>query len=91
MSNAEIAAELHLSPTRFSHLFKAEMEISPQRYCHQVRMYKAIQMLQEGHDIKTTAENCGYADRYHFSKEFKRYHNTTPGKWLRIHLKNVKN
>lgn len=86
VSNAEIAAELHLSQTRFNHLFKDEMSISPQRYCHQVRMYKAIQLLQEGCDIKTTAEICGYADRYHFSKEFKHYHNTTPGKWRKIHL-----
>ena len=87
ISNPEIAADLHLSPTRLSHLFKAEMGISPQRYCHQVRMYKAIQLLQEGNDIKNTAESCGYADRYHFSKEFKRYHNTTPGKWLKMHIK----
>ena len=87
VSNPEIAADLHLSPTRFSHLFKAEMGIPPQRYCHQVRMYKAIQLLLEGKDIKNTAEICGYADRYHFSKEFKRYHNTTPGKWLKTHIK----
>ncbi|MBQ9787577.1 MAG: helix-turn-helix transcriptional regulator [Lentisphaeria bacterium] len=86
VSNADIAAYLHLSQTRFSHLFKAEMDISPQRFCHQVRMYKAIQMLQEGCDIKTTAASCGYADRYHFSKEFKHYHNITPGKWLKMHL-----
>lgn len=86
VSNAEIAVELHLSQTRFNHLFKDKMDISPQRYCHQVRMCKAIQLLQKGQDIKTTAEICGYADRYHFSKEFKRYHNTTPGKWCKIHL-----
>ena len=91
VSNAEIAAELHLSPNRFCHLFKDEMDIAPQRYCHRVRMCKAIQLLQEGHDIKSTAESCGYADRYHFSKEFKRYHNITPGKWVKIHIKNVKN
>lgn len=90
VSNAEIAAELHLSPTRFSHLFKDEMDISPQRYCHQVRMCKAIQLLQEGNDIKSTAESCGYADRYHFSKEFKRFHDTTPGKWQKLHLKGGK-
>ena len=91
VSNAEIAAELHLSPNRFCHLFKDEMDIAPQRYCHRVRMCKAVQLLQEGNDIKSTAESCGYADRYHFSKEFKRYHNMTPGKWVKIHIKNVKN
>ncbi|MBE6364391.1 MAG: AraC family transcriptional regulator [Lentisphaerae bacterium] len=87
--NSDIAAELHLSPTRFNHLFKAEMGISPQRYCRQVRMYKAISLLQEGVDIKTAAGLCGFADRYHFSKEFKTYHNITPGKWLKTHQRVV--
>ena len=87
--NNDIAAELHLSPTRFNHLFKAEMGISPQRYCRQVRRYKAISLLQEGVDIKTAAGLCGFADRYHFSKEFKTYHNITPGKWLKTHQRVV--
>ena len=81
--NGEISAELHLSKTRLSHLFKSEMGISPQKYCIQVRMYRALQLLREGSDIKTVAEACGFADRYHFSKEFKKHHGMPPGKWLK--------
>ena len=87
VSNAEIAAEVHLSPIRFSHLFKEEMAISPQRYCRQIRMYQAMQLLRDGMDIKSAAEACGFADRYHFSKEFKKHHNSPPGKWQKTYRK----
>lgn len=81
VSNEEIAAELHLSPTRISHLFKTEVGISPQRYCLQVKMYKAGHLLRTGLSIDAVAVECGFADRFHFSKEFKRHYQMPPGKW----------
>jgi AraC-like DNA-binding protein len=85
--NEMIAAHLHLSLTRLLHLFKAEIGVPPQKYCTQIKMFRAEQMLLAGDSIQSVADACGFADRYHFSKEFKRRHQLPPGKWQRNHLK----
>ena len=86
VTNEQIAAHLHLSRTRLLHLFKESVGISPQKYCAQIKMLFAEQLLKAGKSIQTVADACGYADRYHFSKDFKRFHQVPPGKWQREYL-----
>ena len=48
------------------------------------RMEKASRMLlYEDLSIKETADKLGYADRYHFSKVFKKYFGTSPALFRR--------
>lgn len=87
ISNTQIAEQLHISPIRFSHLFKSEVGISPQRYCLQIKMAMVEQFLLLGWNIEDIAVAGGFADRYHFSKEFKKYNGISPGKWQKLFSK----
>ena len=45
------------------------------------KMENAAHLLRMGYPIKETADMIGFADRYHFSKVFKKYFGTTPARF----------
>ena len=48
------------------------------------KMECAVQLLMyKGRSIKETADQLGFADRYHFSKVFKQYFGMSPGKFVK--------
>ena len=58
------------------------MGISPQRYIVSMRLNAARNMLSAGKtDIEQIARRCGFADRYQFSKAFKKHYGIPPGKY----------
>lgn len=77
--NAELAQSVGMSINNFYRIFHREMGISPHRYREGLRLEFARKMLLES-DAKITdiALQCGYADRYQFSKAFKKYFGLTP-------------
>ena len=83
LDNRELAKRINISEDHFNHLFKSELGISPQKFSRQICMEYAAGMLAEGTDIKTAAEKAGFADRYHFSKQFKNFWGTPPGEWIK--------
>ena len=83
LDNRELAKRINISEDHFNHLFKNELGISPQKFSRQICMEYAASMLAEGTDIKTAAEKSGFADRYHFSKQFKNFWGLPPGEWIR--------
>jgi AraC-like DNA-binding protein len=76
----QLAEMSGLSPSHFNRLFKRSFGTSPIDWLRRERMSQAKRRLVESREtIKQIAEQVGYADRFFFSKDFKRYTGTTPG------------
>lgn len=69
----QMAAELHLSRSRFFHLFVATVAEPPMRYVIRARIGRARTLLKEsGMRISEIAEALGYQDVYYFSRQFRK-------------------
>jgi AraC-like DNA-binding protein len=71
------AAFIGRSTSFVTHKFKNEYNMTFRAYLNMKRMKKAQELLKT-HSISDTAEICGFKNRYHFSKVFKRVLNVTP-------------
>jgi AraC-like DNA-binding protein len=79
ISSKELAESMCISEGRFQHLFKECMGISVQQYINNIRMKKAMQMLQET-TLRSSeiAEMVGFMDYNSFGKMFRRTYGKTP-------------
>lgn len=70
-SNEELAAETHLSINGFLRLFRENTGESPQRFSHRKKFeYAAELLITTALTIEEIAEKTGFANRYHFSRQF---------------------
>lgn len=82
VSNDEICRAIGMSGSNFQKLFKEKIGIPPRHYALKMRLKKACYLLGNGPDnINIIATECGFADRYAFSKAFKKYIGTSPAKY----------
>jgi AraC-like DNA-binding protein len=70
MSITEIASLIHLSESRFMHLFKDEIKIPFRQYLSWLRMLHAIRLLIKGCSMTETALISGFSDVSHLHKTF---------------------
>ena len=84
LSVGELAAGANLSPSRFTHLFRAETGRSPARYLRAVRLARARDLLESTiWSVKQVRESVGIYDGSHFTRDFRRIYGTTPRAWRR--------
>ncbi|ADY52623.1 transcriptional regulator, AraC family [Pseudopedobacter saltans DSM 12145] len=79
ISNEELAEKASMAVNSFSRLFKVSTGISIQQYLIKVKIENACSIMH--HTDKTIDEiayDCGFFDRHHFSKTFKKVMNITP-------------
>lgn len=69
-SAAELAAEAHLSTSRFLHVFARHAGTSFRRYRMWARMLSVGRALAKGADLTTAAADAGFASPSHFSDTF---------------------
>jgi len=90
ISLGELAATLHLSPSRFSGLFQQITGTAPVAYFNQLRISRAQEMLLTADDkIEVIAEKLGYFDAYHFSHKFKQATGTGPREYRNSILRSL--
>ena len=82
LSNDEICASIGMSGSNFQKFFKQKTGISPHQYSIKMRLEKACFLLSSGvSGIKDIAAECGFSDRYAFSKAFCRHIGVPPARY----------
>lgn len=84
ISVEEIARSSYLSTTYITKIYKEVTGDTPINYLINLRMEKAMEILQEGHfSIQDVAKKVGYDDPYYFSKLFKKRFGLSPSSYKR--------
>jgi AraC family transcriptional regulator, arabinose operon regulatory protein len=79
-----LAKMVHLSPSRFSHLFREETSVSAGAFIRSARIEKAKEMLRSSDKTVTAVgSEVGYANPYSFFPVFKRATGTTMAEYRR--------
>jgi len=70
----------------FFRKFKAISGLSPQPFIQQLRLRRAVELLQSGGaTISEVAFECGFSDARYFSTTFKKHFGRTPTEYLAAH------
>ena len=81
-SPAKLAALVNLSPSRLHQLFKEETGVPPARYLRQLRMRRAMELLETTHlSVKQVMAVVGLSDESHFVRDFKKTCGLTPARY----------
>ncbi len=86
LSIADMAAMVHLSPSRFAHLFAAQVGTSPAKYLEGQRIAQARMLLEHTRrPVADVARAVGFSDPPYFSTRFRQLVGTTPVRYRREH------
>jgi AraC-like DNA-binding protein len=84
LSVADMARRAHLSPSRFTAVFRHRFGFSPHQYLLRLRVEYAQSLLKTTDlPLPEIAAACGFSDVHHFSKAFKRIAELSPGAFRR--------
>jgi AraC family transcriptional regulator len=75
---SEAAAAVHLSPSRFAHLFTSETGLPLRRYILWLRLVQALREISTGATLTRAAYAAGFADSAHLTRTFRRMLGVAP-------------
>lgn len=79
LTNAELARESNLATNSFARIFKESINVPVQQYIQHKRIEKAIMLIHHSDiGVDEIATRCGFCDRHHFSKVFKKHTGLPP-------------
>lgn len=88
LSLSDLAAEVHMSPRRFTEAFRFAFDSSPHQYILRRRVGAAMERLARGSDsLETIAEEVGFSSASHLSRAFRRLTGSAPRRYARVHLR----
>jgi len=61
--------------------FTRKFGLSPSRYLRNLRCVSAKALMREGLTVAQVAQELGFSDQAHFTREFKKIHGITPGRY----------
>jgi len=80
---ADVAASVHLSPSRLRHLFVQETGSTYRGYVLWLRMNRAVAAMMVGRTWTEAAHEAGFADSAHLSRTFRRMFGVSPAMIVR--------
>ncbi len=87
-SLGEIAAHVHLSPSRFSAVFRSATGQSPLRYLHELRLRRALVLVRDSDlTIAQIAAHLGFKTPQYFTRAFHVFAGQTPSAVRAVHRK----
>lgn len=79
ITNAQLADLICLSEDRFCHLFREEIGSAPLQYINEMRLKKAMALLERNeYTVTEVAEAVGFRDYNHFGRLFRKRFGCTP-------------
>lgn len=86
LNNDLLAREAAMATNSYLRLFKQSTGVTLQQFVQNKRIEKAITLMHnQSGSIDQIAEWCGFSDRHHFSKVFKRQVGVAPGVYRKMH------
>lgn len=86
ITTKKLAGIAHLSVSHFERRFKQVFQISPAKYIQKTRIKSACTFLSTTNDtISSIAQNCGFYDHAHFTKQFIKDVHMTPKEYRKNH------
>jgi transcriptional regulator GlxA family with amidase domain len=86
-SAQDLCALTGLSPSQTRRLFRTYLRMSPRQWLLRERLMLAQSLIVRNESaLAGIAEQCGFCDVYHFSREFKRSIGIAPAAWRRGEL-----
>lgn len=84
LSVRDVAAAVHLSPSRLAHVFKEQTGLAPARFIERRRMERAQTLLDSTSlSIGAVAAAVGFSSQFHFAARFRTVAGTSPSEWRR--------
>jgi len=83
LNGQTLAQQVHLSESRFRHLFKEEAGISISKYLQWVRLKEVAALILQGNDLIEASHYAGFYDGAHFNRVFKEMFGIPPSKVLK--------
>ena len=78
----DLATACGMSEVHFRRLFKENLDMVPMDYLNLIRIQKACALINRRDcSMEVVAESCGFSSLSTFTRNFRKYLNTTPYQW----------